>query len=184
MHRRVWLLVAAFAALSLALGTGGFSAAELDRGVSVSVSDPGNAIVSLYDPGAPNPPMWVPDQYHAEPTVTGSDDTVPVVVVYNRFEGTDLTVDVEQQDGITLTGATETEVAVGQHAPVTGSIDCVGGESNLGLNVTADGDSMQASIEFDVTVDCRPEPTPTPTATPTPESNRKVTKTKTTRPIE
>ena len=54
MHRRVWLLVAGLAALSLALGTGGFSAAELERGLTVNVvDDPADGHVGIEYLAAP-----------------------------------------------------------------------------------------------------------------------------------
>jgi hypothetical protein len=51
MRRRVWLLVGALAATTLIGGTGSFSAASMDRGVSVNVADHEDAYVGLADPG-------------------------------------------------------------------------------------------------------------------------------------
>jgi len=82
------ILVAAFAALSLALGTGGFSAAQVDRGVSVSVVDDEHAFVGIHVQDSISVPYGSNDG-------NGSDgrERVQVMALENNF-GEPLTVDV------------------------------------------------------------------------------------------
>jgi hypothetical protein len=163
MRRNLLLLGAAVVVLALTVGTGGFSAAELERGLSVSVSDSDSALVSLYDPGDTNPPDWAPETATEEPTVTDADDRVPVVYVHNRFEEQTLRIDLEPESSDVLTDTTPVTVGAGRTEAVPATVDCVGGDREVTLTVVAEGDGMSARIDFPVTVDCRAPATTTPT---------------------
>jgi hypothetical protein len=161
------LLLVAAVTLALAVGTGGFSAAELDRGVSVSVSDSDSALVSLYDPGDPDPPDWVPEEATTEPAVVTADDDVPVVYVHNRFADQRLSVTLATDDTDVLGESASVTVESEETEPIPASVDCVGEDREVTTTVVAQGEDVSARVEFTVTVDCRAPSTPTPTATPT-----------------
>jgi hypothetical protein len=182
MHRRVWLLVAAFAALSLALGTGGFSAATMDRGVHVSVADHEHAFVGLADPGAHGThpsPSWIhgkDNRLMSESPLQQGEGLTRLVVVKNRFGRTSLDVHARGTDSgdVRLTWSSNTTLHPHDVGVVKGTVDCEGetGPQKLDLTVTAEAvdGSLTASIDYPVTVVCASEAsTPTPTATPAPE---------------
>ncbi len=178
MHRRTWLFlaVALVAAGSLTLGTSGFSAAQVDRSVTVSVADDqASGFVPLADPGAGGThpaPAWVddPSQLREEP-VTAADDRVPLFLVHNRFDRP-LTVDTRfvwgELDDVSDLDSVSLEP--GETSVVTGSVDCGGhdGPRMVELNVTASMGGMTAHITYRVSVVCAVQ---TPTPTPEPESS-------------
>jgi hypothetical protein len=165
----VWLLVAGLAALSLALGTGGFSAAEIDRGVSVSVADHENAYVGLADPGAHGThpsPSWIhrgDNGLMSETPLQQGEGWTRLVVVKNRFGGTSLDVHARGTDGgdVRLTWASNTTLHPHDVGVVSGTVDCEGatGPQQLGLTIVAEAvdGSLTAAIDYPVTVDCASE---------------------------
>jgi hypothetical protein len=177
MHRRIWLLVAVFAVLALTLGTSGFSAASIDRGIAVNVADDEDAYVGLADPGAHgNHPDWMPPEYSAETPVTENDSTARLFVVRNALGEGQLRVTARNadDDGVTLVDAETAwvEASTGPEA-VSGTVDCpegVHGPVRLELTVVADAadSAFRAEIDYPVTVVCA---TAEPTPTTTPESD-------------
>lgn len=167
MRRELLLTLTAVVVLSLAVGTSGFSAAQLERGVSVSVSDSDAALVALYDPGEQNPPSWVSGEAASEPDPSQDGET-PVVYVRNQFENKMLTVSLEP-DSDTIRDAESVRLDSGATAPIHADVDCVGDTENVPLTVVANGHGVTTRIEFTVTVDCHaPTETPTPSdSTPT-----------------
>jgi hypothetical protein len=174
MHRRTWLFlaVAVVAAGALTLGTSGFSAAEVDRPVSVSVADDqASGFVPLADPGAGGThpaPEWVddPSQLRETPVET-EGDRVPLFVVHNRFERP-LTVDTQFVWG-ELDDVSDVETVTlepGETRAVDGSVDCGShdGPRMVELNVTASTQGVTANITYRATVDCA-------VSTPTPQSD-------------
>lgn len=177
MDRRVWLLVAAFAALALAFGTGGFSAAEIDRGVTVNVvDDPAEGYVGI--------------EYLADPvTVTyGSNDrqgedprhSVHLLTLRNNLDDpVRFTVTVEDPtsappklsgdaDSYELGGATG--VARGGTVHLSVPVVCAGDtdRETWALQVTADWGGVVGELTRDVTVECekRAPRTDEPSETP------------------
>jgi hypothetical protein len=151
--------------LLLATSTGGFSAAEAERGVSVSVVGDDDAYISLVYPD---------DAKHVE-----SGDVVTYLTVRNQFtEPVDLTVSPEADtDGselivARLDDAVDERLDDGHERSLEARFDCPSntGETErvtVSFDVTAAGDSVQAEADtsgelrtVDVAVAC-PEPTPT-----------------------
>jgi hypothetical protein len=164
MNRRVWLLVAALAALSLAMGTGGFSAAELDRGVSVSVAEDEHAFVGLADPGAHGEgAYWMPPKHNGETPVTKNDQTTRLFVVRNAFTNEQIRVTAHgggDSAATLLHAETEWVGAITGPEAVNGTVECPGppnnGPTQLDLTVVVDGSDggLHAKIEYPVTVVC------------------------------
>lgn len=164
MYRRTWvfLAVALVAAGTLTLGTSGFSTAEIDRPVSVTVADgQASAFVPLADPGerGTHPaPEWVDDSSQLRETPVKTEGSeVPLFLVHNRFEHP-LTVDTQfvwgELDGVSDIGSVTLES--GETGVVNGSVDCGGysGSRMVELNVTASTQGVTAHITYQVTVDC------------------------------
>jgi hypothetical protein len=163
MDRRVWLLVATFAALALAFGTGGFSAAELDRGVSVAVVDHEDAFVGLADPGSQGTrPDWPDEWSPREEPVTVENQRVALFGVYNRFGDTTLRVTARVPDGTSpdVSAVSTTHVAPRRTGLVSGTVDCgqLSGRSHheVDLTVVVDGTDggFHGTIDYTVTVLC------------------------------
>lgn len=173
MHRRVWLLVAAFAALSLALGTGGFSAASMDRGVNVAVvEDPADGYVGL--------------EYHPDRVLVeyGSNDAegndprekVHLLTLRNNLAGpvsftvvvedpTAVPPKVKRSNGGRTTydlGTLDPDDSVTLQVPVVCAAN--GPTETWTLHVTADGEGVLGELTREVTVDCERRQTATPTA--------------------
>jgi hypothetical protein len=146
------------AASALILGSGGFSAAQVDRGVSVSAADHDEAVVSLWDPGAERPP-----DHAGEDPVTGSE--TKVLVVQNRLdEPIHVTVTDREGSLVDVAGSVdEVDSRLGHDpvVPVEATVDCRGyhGEQSVPLLVefrTTDG-TVGGEIRYDATVECPPE---------------------------
>lgn len=170
VRRRTWLLLLAALVVAGALtaGTSGFSAATLDRDVSVTVSDDHrDAFVPLADPGEEGPvPAWVDDadRLREEP-VRGQDQRVRLFVVYNRFETT-MHVDTEVASAEVAEVAEVDSVSIepDESDVVHGDVDCGGyaGPATVDLNVTATTRDTTAHITYRVGLVCA-------SGTPTPE---------------
>jgi len=179
MNRRIWLLVAAFAALSLAFGTGGFSAAELDRGVQVSVAEDEDAFVGI----------------HGQDSITisyGSNDeqgndrreVVQLLALENNF-GEPMTFDVtvhdptstppnlgQGSDGYDSFTLDATDGSRGVSFPVVCAA-ANGGSETWTVSITGQSQGVTAEIDRSVTIECVRQnseseltPTPTPTLAP------------------
>ena len=179
MNRRTWafLAIAIVAAGSLTLGTSGFSAAEIDRAVSISVADgQASGFVPLADPGAQGThpaPEWVTDRSQLrENPVTVEDQHVPLFVVHNRFE-TPMDVDARVvRGGLTdVSDIDSRSLDPGETGVVSGTVACGGyaGPATVDLTVTAATQSVTAHIDYQVTVVCASQ-TPTPSADRTSDS--------------
>lgn len=162
-----WALLAVVAVSALATGTGGFSAAALDRGVAVAVAPHEAAFVSVWDPGAggrgPEPPAFAGE----DPV---GDGRTKVLVVKNRLPGRTLDLRVSDRgDGpVTVRGRYD-GLAPGGVAPVRAAVDC--GDRHgpvsvpLRLEATAASGSFSASIPYRATVVCPAPPSdPAPAA--------------------
>jgi hypothetical protein len=166
MARRVWLLIAAVAALALVTGTGGFSAAQMDRGMTVNVAADGEAYVGLYDPGAAHPPTWATAYRDGSATSNG---TVPLVAVRNQFAGTDLTVTVRSaRPGRAPVGIDTRQATLGwgEQKVIMTDVNCTGQKKPVKLTVVATGEDrgLHAEISHTVWVPCQSPPTETPPA--------------------
>lgn len=171
MHRRPWLLiaVAVVVAGSLTVGTSGFTTAEVDRGVRVTVADDqASGFVPLADPGEQGTheaPPWVDDpSLLREEPVTAEGDHVPLFVVHNQFERP-LDVDAQFVWGelADVTDVQPVTLQPDETGVVTGTVDCGGhtGPRMVELNLTADTPGVTAHITYRVSVVCASQ-TPTP----------------------
>jgi hypothetical protein len=178
MDRRVWLLMATFAALALALGTGGFSAAELDRGVQVSVVEDGDAFVGIHSQDSITIPYGSNDEQ-------GNDGgaEVQLMTLENNF-GEPMTFDVtvhdptstppnlgQGSDGYDSFTLDATDGPRGVSFPVVCA--AAGGSETWTVSITARSPGVTAEIDRSVTIECvkqngESESTPTPTLTPAP----------------
>lgn len=187
MHRRVLLVVIALAALGLVAGTGGFSAASMDRGVSVTVVDHDEAYVALYDPGSGGTagrPVWLQGSTESphESPVTSDDERTRLFIVANQFADHTIQVDgsVPGDSAPAVSAIDPVTLAPDEVGSVTAVVECPSVQQEvyytLDLTVTVDGegDSVSAEIEYPVTVVCAadqpPTPEPTDTDGSTPES--------------
>jgi hypothetical protein len=169
VRRRTWplLLVLVVVAGALTAGTSGFSAAALDRNVSVTVSDDHReAFVPLADPGEEGPPpAWVDDASRLrEEPVRSQGQRVRLFVVHNRFE---TPMDVDAQVVRSEVGDVDDVGSVAlrpdESGVVHGDVDCGGyaGPTTVDLNVTATTGEATAHITYRVGLVCA-SPTPTP----------------------
>jgi hypothetical protein len=162
-RRAVWLLLGAVSVLALVVGTGGFSTAAVDRGVSIAVADHDRALVSVWDPGGASAE---PPRYQGEDPVTPEGTRVKLVVVENRFDAgpIDLRVTERAASPVSVDGSYE-GLASGEVAPVVADVDCDGhhGRTEVPLTVhaTAVNGEFESEIRYDASVVC-PDPTPTP----------------------
>jgi hypothetical protein len=158
--RLVWAALVVAAVTTLVLGTGGFSVATLDRGVTMAVSDHDHALVSVWDPGGDSPE---PPRYAGEDPVTSNDTTVRVLVIENRF--TDETLDVavtERPESPVAVEGSHDGLGPGDVAPITAEVECNGHEGRvdalLTVEATAVGGGFEGEIDYDASVVC-PGPT-------------------------
>lgn len=158
MSRRLWLLAALSVVAMLTIGSGGYSSASMDRGVSVGVAGHQDAAVSLWDPGAHG------DVPHEDP-VTATDSRTTLFLVQNRFPDTaiDVTARVaEAPPGVRVTAIETASLPAGvpTREPIRGTVHCGGqhGPTRVLLDVTASGSGLRASISFPVTVVCATPP--------------------------
>jgi hypothetical protein len=157
MARRIWLLVAAVAALALATGTGGFSTAQMDRSMTVNVASPENAYVGLYDPGANAAPEWASDYTNGSVTADGD---VPLLVVHNQFDDRSLEVTVTLEDGAEVSdlGPYEFDLHSGDKRVIHADTTCEGEDTSasVDLRITANSmeESMHATITHTVEIPC------------------------------
>lgn len=162
VSRLIWLLVVALVVPALVVGTGGFSAATLDRGVTVSVADHDQAAVSLWDPGARDDHSTadVPRDWLREDPVTDDDPTTTLVVVKNRLgHSIDVTASaVDAPAGVTVASVEAVTLEPGDVGRVDATVDCgdrTGGvQAPIDLRVHADGEGFAADIDYQVHVVC------------------------------
>jgi hypothetical protein len=154
MRRLALFLCAVTAVVSLAVGSGGFSSVEADRGVTVDVVGDENAYLALeYD-----------DDATVEATV-GDDVSLDIVSVKNQFtEDVNVTVDygVDGASGLSVTDSSdETELGVGNTAEMSTTVTCdEKGEYTVSFDATATGEGVSAETgdsRTAYTVDCNPE---------------------------
>ena len=144
----VGLLVFALA-LSV-LGSGGFSAAQLERGSAVAVVEDDSAYIG----------------YDAEDQTIEDGETIALVEVTNRFAGSSFTVTVEE---VVVEGEIEvTDVAapdaieVGETGTITGTVECDSeATGTVHLSISVEGTDVSATIDGDgddrqFTIECEP----------------------------
>lgn len=178
VDRRVWLLVALVAAGTLVTGTTGFSAAEVDRGVTVTVADDhAGGFVPLADPGAHGThpaPWWVEDRsrLRGDP-VTAGDPRVGLFLVHNRFPtAMDVTARFDGGEVERVSDLEPTTLERGETGVVAGTVDCGThrGPGAVFLNVTVSAESLSAHVGYRVTVVCAGQSAPGEPAPASPES--------------
>jgi hypothetical protein len=162
MNRRLTLLIALLAATTLIVGSGGFSAASADRGLSVAVAQNEDASLSLWDPGARTtggpPPAWA--RYNRlVGASTGEDpERVRLVAVRNAFPGATLTVDARLAHSVTGVTVTDVDRAIltpGEATALSATVQCPPAATRrLPLTVNATSESIETSVRFDVVVTC------------------------------
>lgn len=173
MRRRlIWATLGAVVLSALVFGTGGFTAASIDRPVAVTVSDHDRALVTLWDPGAggegPPPQTIASAGLNGEDPVTSDGQTTRVVAVQNRFTDRVITVDAtveESPPGVAVGPFDPVEVGPGDAAALNAPVDCGDrdGPVDVTLEVTASNDQFTGVISYEATVVCAtPDPTPTP----------------------
>ena len=171
--RLLWLTLGALSVSALVLGTGGFSAAVTDRGVSVAVADHDRALVSIWDPGGPSPE---PPAHPGEDPVTPNDTRVKLLVVENRIDGTtlDLQVSARADSPVSVDGSND-GLGSGNTAAVFADVDCNGHtgrvDAPLTVEATATDGGFHSVIQFDASVVCS-QPTAEGSATRSTDSPR------------
>lgn len=147
MRRLVLFLCAVTAMASLVVGSGGFTSAATDRGVTVDVVGDGDAYMAL---------DYSNDT--AEATV-GETAALDVVTVRNQFtEAVDVTVNytVSGADGVsTDDGSESAPLGVGEETDVSTAVTCDDpGEYTVtvAFDVTADGSGVLAGTSDERTV--------------------------------
>lgn len=138
MRRRRFLMLscALAAVVGLAVGSGGFTSAEADRGVGVDVVGDEHAYMALD----------YPDHQLDRDGAVNETVTIPVVTVTNQFtEAVTVTVDytVSGPAGATATGDSgPTDLGVGETTAVSTTVMC-----------PADAGEYAVSVEFGATAD-------------------------------
>jgi hypothetical protein len=163
-RRVLWAALAVASVSALVFGTGGFSAATVDRGVSMVVSDHDRALVSIWDPGGPTPE---PPSYAGEDPITPNDTRVKLLVIENRFRDQALDVRVTERSGspVAVDGGYD-GLSPEQIAPISADVDCNGHHGRvdalLTVEATAVDGGFESTIVYDASVVCpAPEPSPT-----------------------
>jgi hypothetical protein len=173
MRRRVWLLVAVLTALLLAFGTGGFSAAQVDRAVQVSVAEDPNGYVGItYLPDSVRVPYGSTDGQGNDPR-----SEVHVLTIENNLDDRmALTVVVTDSSGgppkLENSRGGEAEYDLGGFDPGESAlldipVVCAanGATETWQLRITAHGGDIDAILTREVTIECRPPHTPKKTPT-------------------
>jgi hypothetical protein len=165
VRRLVWVALIAAAVAGLVYGTGGFTAAEVQRGVSVSTAPHDEAFLTLYDPGAGSDgdrPTVFAGTLGEEPVGPGGD-RVRVLLVANRFPGTaPLSLDVDGRAVESPRGTSVSDVEGpsglrrGDYGWVRATVDCGShrGPTPIGFELTAVGDGLSVVVEYEATVVC------------------------------
>jgi hypothetical protein len=158
MHRRVLVLCALVVVASFAVGTGSYTAASVDRGVSINVVSDEDAYMSLF--------------YSRDTVRLGGSDVqqVTVVTVRNRFtQPIDFTVTVTATagDGLTVRAdameTTSVSAGIGESFDVPATVACqTTGQhrATISFDITATGEDVTAkttSRTVDYLVTCPPE---------------------------
>jgi hypothetical protein len=156
-RRVLWLTLVAALVPALVLGSSGFSAAAVDRGVSVSVAAHDEAYVSVWDPGAGG--AAEPPRYAGEDPLTPNETRAKVLVVRNRFDAP-LSVTVTDRDGSVGVSGTNARIAPGAVEPVEATVECRGavGRADVPLGIHAETDGVEGSIRFTAAVVCAGPP--------------------------
>jgi hypothetical protein len=172
-RRLLWAVIGAVVLSTLVLGTGGFTAASIDRPVAVTVSDHDRSLVTLWDPGAGGegqPPRRIASAgLNGEDPVTSDGQTTRVVAVQNRFSDRAITVDAtvaESPPGVGVGPFDSVDLGPGDAGALNAPVDCGDrhGPVEVTLEVTASDEHFTGVISYEATVVCAtPDPTPTPT---------------------
>jgi uncharacterized membrane protein len=149
--RRLAAVLTVVGVALLTTGSGAFTAAQLDRGVDVSVVEDEEAFLAVeeLDP-AP------------EADANSSTDHVDVELVQltNQFTAQDLTVAVdidERSSGPDATSEpTASSVSSGETETVTVDVECPAGSSNedWSVDITAEGEGVEIQLTRTVEVSC------------------------------
>lgn len=136
MKRRHYiLLLGGTSAGALSIGTGAFSSAQAERGVTVNVADDNNAFVR-YE---------VKDR-----TVSSDDERVELVTVTNQLSETIEIVEVmivEGSDVLSDVACTNSELSPGDTATISAAHGIAPGESvDVGVTVTAEGSGVTTQL--------------------------------------
>lgn len=152
MRKLAFVLCGLAAAVALAVGSGGFTSVQADRGVSVDIVGDDNAYMALDYPNG-----TVERGGAVNETVT-----LPVVNITNQFtEDVDITVEytVSETSETSATGAngpTDLDLDVGDTEQVSTAVTCddTGEDSvTVEFDVTADGNGVYAETSEPRTVD-------------------------------
>lgn len=161
MRRFLLLACALVSVVGLAVGAGGFTSAESDRGVSVEVVGDEDAYLAL--------------EYANGTVDTTVDETVALAVVTatNQFtEDVDVTVDyrVDAPAGVSASisdGSNTADLGVGEMTEVSTTVTCDQAgqhEVTIEFDASATGDGVSADTSrprtVDYTVDCDTPATP------------------------
>lgn len=153
-HLKLASVVLAFAAVSLAVGTGAFSAASADRGVEVAVVDDEQAMLGI--DGGP----------HA---FRNGNEVRELLTVTNRFsESVTVTIEIDEPGGkspkLMSGGARTVALSPGDSHTIDPKIQCssTGGTAlprseTWNVSVTAEGDSVHVDTEAELEVVCTGE---------------------------
>jgi hypothetical protein len=182
MNRRIWLLVAALAALSLAFGTGGFSAAELNRGLSVSVADdPADGYVGIEYIASPATVEYGSNDASGEDSrqkvhlLTLRNNLVDSVYYTVRVQDpTQAPPKLRGNSGPTYELGGQTGVGRGERVRLSAPVVCAGNadQETWTLHITAESDGVTGELTREVTIECEKRtPSPTSSPTPTPETD-------------
>ncbi len=172
MERRVWLLALGVVSATLPVGTGGFSAAQVERPVAVDVSPDDRAVLAMHDPGAGSqgpPPRAIASAGLAGERPVHGRETVPLLAVHNRLPERVTVRATAAGAGVTVHAVEAERIPAGGVGAVRGTVDCEGrtGPVTLGLDLSVRGgaDGIAADARRSVTAICAG---PSATATPSP----------------
>lgn len=162
MRRKLaWLVLLMVCAAALVSGTGGFSAASMDRGVSIAVAESHEkALVSIWDPGARQMGNSnSPPQYSGEDPVVSNQTSVKLIVVQNQFSDQTIDVRISDRDESPVSVDGESRVLPpGRIVPLYATVDCDGyrgpTDALLEVHVTSLDGSLEGAIQYDATVVC------------------------------
>jgi hypothetical protein len=156
------MIVLACASLALLVPTGSFSAASVDRGVSVSVAEHENAMVSIWDPGGSSPDP--PKPFRGENPVTPNSEFLTVIVIQNGVDDPiDVSVTSTADSSVSVHG-TISDVHPGDVVPVQATVDCNDVSERaavtvpLRVHVETDDGSFESTIRYDVRIVCAGAP--------------------------
>ncbi|WP_262175048.1 DUF1616 domain-containing protein [Haloarcula laminariae] len=149
MRSGAFLLCALVVTVGIAVGSGGFTSAQADRGVTVEVVGDGDAYMALD----------YPNETVERDGVVNETMSLQFVTVTNQFpENVTLTVNytVQGEPGLSTSDDNETTLNVGESTDVSAPVTCPSAgdyDVSVEFGATADGPGIYAETSDDRTVE-------------------------------